>query len=156
MVLASQLHSSDESKIFCFFCIAYALTIQPRGPSEEPMKSWHLLATYTKTLSYLVKQTTLQELVAQLMHHSMDSEECVDSNNTYKINGVSTASRYMFWLIAKSSTWFLPKFTRELALMHRDCQSQPKLFWIWFRQFREQVETLPLTIITRQFLWTWS
>jgi hypothetical protein len=31
--------------------------------------------------------------------------------------------------------------------MHRDCQSQPKLFWIWFRQFGEQTETLPLTII---------
>jgi len=40
--------------------------------------------------------------------------------------------------------------------MHRDCQSQPKLFWIWFRQFREQTETLPLTIITRQFLWPWN
>ena len=40
----------------------------------------------------------------------------------------------MFWLIAKPSTWFLPKFTQELALMHWDCQSQPKLFWIWFRQ----------------------
>ena len=25
-----------------------------------------------------------------------------------------------------------------------------------FRQFREQTETLPLTIITRQFLWPWS
>jgi len=56
----------------------------------------------------------------------------------------------------KHSTRFLPKFTMELALMHLDCQSQPKLFWIWFRQFREQTETLPLTIITRQFLWPWS
>ena len=60
----------------------------------------------------------------------------------------------MFWLIAKPSTWFLPKFTRELARMHWDCQSQPKLFWIV--QFREQAETLPLTIITRKFLWPWS
>jgi len=59
---------------------------------------------------------------------------------------------YMFWLIAKPSTLFLPKFTRELALMYRDCQSQPKLFWIWFHQFQEQAETLPLTIITCQFL----
>ena len=40
--------------------------------------------------------------------------------------------------------------------MHRDCQSQPKLLWIWFRQSREQAETLPLTIITCQFLWPWS
>jgi len=56
----------------------------------------------------------------------------------------------MFWLIAKPSTWFLPKFTRELALMHRDCQSQHKLFWIWFRQCLEQAETLPLTIIARR------
>ena len=68
------------------------------------------------------------------MNLSMDSEECVVSGNTYQINRVNTASRYMFWLIAKPSTWFLPKFTQELALMHWDCQSQPKLFWIWFRQ----------------------
>ena len=86
----------------------------------------------------------------------MDSEEGVVSSNTYQINRVNTASRYMFWLIAKSSTWFLPKFTREVAIIHRDCQSQPKLFWIWFRQFREQAETLPLTVTTRQFLRPWS
>jgi len=103
-----------------------------------------------------VKQTTLQELVAQLMNLSMDSEEGVVSSNTYQINRVNTASRYMFWLLAKPSSWFLPKFPREVALMHRDCQSQPKLFWIWFRQFQEQAETLPLTTITRQFLWPWS
>ena len=40
--------------------------------------------------------------------------------------------------------------------MHLNCQSQPKLFWIWFWQFREKTETLPLTIVTRQFLWPWS
>ena len=34
--------------------------------------------------------------------------------------------------------------------MHRDCQSQHKLFWIWFRQCLEQAETLPLTIIARR------
>jgi len=96
-----------------------------------------------------VKQTTLEELVAQLMNLSMDSEEGVVSSNTYQIHRVNTASSYMFWLMAKPSTWFLPKFPREVALMHRDCQSQPKLFWFWFRQFREQAETLPLTIIIR-------
>jgi len=96
-----------------------------------------------------LKQTTLQELVTGLMNLSMGSEECVVSSNTYLINRVNTESRYMFWLIAKPSTWFLPKFTRELALTHQDCQSQPKLFWICFPQFREQTETLPLTIITR-------
>ena len=74
-----------------------------------------------------MKQTTLQELVAQLVNVSMDSEECVVSSNTYQINRVNTASRYMFWLIAKPSTWFLPKFIRQPALMHRDCQSQPIL-----------------------------
>ena len=120
------------------------------------MTRWHLFATYKTNLSQLVKQTTLQELVAQLMNLSWDSEEGVVSGNTYQINRVNTASRYMFWLIAKPSTRFLRKFTRELTLMHRDCQSQPKLFWIWFRQFREKTETLPLTIITRQFLWPWS
>jgi hypothetical protein len=26
--------------------------------------------------------------------------------------------------------------------MHRDYQFQSKLFWIWFRQFQEQSETL--------------
>jgi len=80
-----------------------------------------------------VKQTTLHELVAQLINLSMDSEECVVSSNTYQINRVNTASSYMFWLIAKPSSWFLTIFTRELALIHRDCQSQTKLFWIWFR-----------------------
>ena len=65
-----------------FLCIAYTLTIQPRGPSKEPMTSWHLFATYTTNLSQLVKQTALQELVAQLMNLSMDSEECVVSGNT--------------------------------------------------------------------------
>ena len=59
-------------KRFCFLFIAYALTIQPREPREELMTSWHLFATYTTNLSYLVKQTTLQELVAQLMNLSMD------------------------------------------------------------------------------------
>jgi len=39
------------SEKFFFLCIAYALTIQPRGPSEEPMISWHLFATYMKKLS---------------------------------------------------------------------------------------------------------
>jgi hypothetical protein len=62
----------------------------------------------------------------------------------------------MFWLIAKPSSRFLPKFTREVALMQQDYQSQTKLFWVRFRQFREQTETLPLTIITHQFLWQWS
>ena len=69
-----------------------------------------------------MKQTTLQELVAQLMNLSMDSEKGVVSSNTYQINRVNTASRYMFWLIAKPSSRFLPKFPREVALMHRDCQ----------------------------------
>jgi len=90
----------------------------------------------------------LQELVAQFMKLYTDSEECVVSSNTHQINRVNTASMYMFWLIAKPSSWFLPIFTRELALMHRDCQSQPKLFSIWFSQFREGTESLPLTIIT--------
>jgi len=40
------------------------------------------------------------------------------------------ASRYMFWLIAKPSARLLQKFTRKLALMHWDYQSQTKLFWI--------------------------
>ena len=35
----------------------------------------------------------------------------------------------MFWLIAKSSTWFLPKFTRELALVHRGCQFGFLVLW---------------------------
>ena len=61
----------------------------------------------------------------------------------------------MFWLIAKPSTWFLPKFKRELALKHRDFQSQHTLFCIWFRQIREEAETLPRKIIKRQFLWSW-
>jgi len=86
------------------------------------------------------------------MKLSMDSEDCVVSSNTFQINRVNTASQYMSRLIAKLSTWFIPIFIRELELMHRDCQSQPKLFWIWFRQFREQAETLPLTIITHHFL----
>jgi len=90
------------------------------------------------------------------MNLSMDSEEGVVSSNTYQTNQVNTASRYMFWLIAKPYSWFLPKFQLEVALMNRDCQSQLKLFWVWFRQFRKQAETLPLTIITRQFLWPWS
>ena len=88
----------------------------------------------------------------KLMNLSMDSEECVVSSNTYQINRVNSPTSYMFWLIAKPSTWFLSKFTRDLALLHRDCQTQPKLFCIWFRQFRKQAETLPLKIITRQFL----
>ena len=78
------------------------------------------------------------------------------SSNTYQINRVKTALMHMFWLKTKPSTWFLPKFTLGLALMHRDCHSQPKLFWISFRQLREQAETLPLTIFTRQFLCPWS
>ena len=90
------------------------------------------------------------------MNLSWNSEEGVVSGNRYQINRVNTASKYMFWLIAKLSTRFLPKFTRELALMQRDCQFETKLFWIWFRQFREQTGTLPLTNITRQFLWPWS
>ena len=139
-----------------FLCIAHALTIQPRWPSEEPMTGRHLFVTFTTNLSQLVKQTTLQELVAQLMNLSWNSEEGVVSGYTHHINRVNTASKYMFWWIAKPPTRFLPKFTRELTLMHRDCQSQPKLFWIWFRQFREQTGTLPLTIITLQFLWPWS
>ena len=89
------------------------------------MTSWHLFATYTTNLPQLVKQTTLQELVAQLMNLSMDSEECVVSSNAYQINRVNTASRYMFWLIAKLSAWFLPKFTRQLALMHRIASRNP-------------------------------
>ena len=78
----------SQKRFFCFLCIAYALTIQPRGPSEEPMTSWHLFATYTTNSSQLVKQTTLQELVAQLMNLSWDSEEGVVSGNTYQINRV--------------------------------------------------------------------
>jgi len=40
-----------SQKRFCSLCIAYALMIQPRGPSEEPMTSWQLFATYTTNLS---------------------------------------------------------------------------------------------------------
>ena len=47
------------------------------------------------------------------MNLSMDSEEGVVSSNTYQINRVNTASRYMFWLIAKPSTWFLPNLHRS-------------------------------------------
>jgi len=62
------------------------------------------------------------------------------------------------YVLAGSKTFYSvsSKIYTELALMHRDCQSQRKLFWIWFCQFREQTKTLPLTIITRQFLWPWS
>src|SRR5215510_12983054 len=100
------------------------------------MTSWHLFATYTTNLSQRVKKTTLQELVEHMMNLSRDSEEGVVSCNTCQINRVNTASRYMFWLIAKPSTRSLPKFTRELTFMHQDCQFEPKLFWIWLRQFR--------------------
>ena len=40
------------------------------------------------------------------MNLSMDSDEGVVSSNRYQINRVNTASRLMFWLIAKPSTWF--------------------------------------------------
>jgi len=43
------------------------------------------------------------------MNLSMDSEEFVVSGKTYQINRVNTTSMYVFWLIAKTSTWFLPK-----------------------------------------------
>ena len=120
----ANLHSSDKSEaFFCFLCIAYALTIQPRGPSEEPMTSWHLFATYATNLSLLVKQTTLQELVAQLMNLSMDSEESVVSSSTYQINRVNTASRHMFWLIAKPSTRFLLLYIRKFLRQSRVCLS---------------------------------
>jgi hypothetical protein len=46
------------------------------------------------------------------MNLSIDSEECVVSNNTYQINRVNTASRYMFWLRAKPSTRFFSKIYR--------------------------------------------
>ena len=74
---------SHKRFFFCFLCIAYGLMIQSRGPSEEPMTSWHLFATYTTNLAQLVKQTTFQDLVTQLMNLSMDSEESVVSRNTY-------------------------------------------------------------------------
>ena len=45
----------------------------------------------------------------KLMNLSMDSEEFVVSGKTYQINRVNTTSMYVFWLIAKTSTWFLPK-----------------------------------------------
>ena len=112
-----------SQKRFCFLCIAYALTIQPREPSEEPMTSWHLFATYATNLSLLVKQTTLQELVAQLMNLSMDSEESVVSSNAYQINRVNTASRYMFWLIAKPATRFLLLYIRKFLRQSRVCLS---------------------------------
>ena len=41
----------SQKRFFCSFCNAYALTIQPRGPSEESMTSWQLFATYTTNLS---------------------------------------------------------------------------------------------------------
>jgi len=115
----------SQKRFFCFLCIAYTLTIQPRGPSEEPMTSWHLFATYTTNLSQLVKQTTLQELVAQLMNLSMDSEEGVVSSNTHQINRVNTASMYMFWLIAKPSTRFLLLlvYIRKFLRQSRVCLS---------------------------------
>ena len=124
MVRQANLHSSDESEaFFCFLCIAYAVTVQTRGPSEEPMTSWHLFATYTTNLSQLVKQTTLQELVAQLVNLSMDSEEGVVSRNTYQINRVNTESRYMFWLLAKPSTRFLLLYIRQFLRQSRVCLS---------------------------------
>ena len=40
-----------SQKRFFSLCIGYALTIQPRGPSEEPMTSWNLFATNMTNLS---------------------------------------------------------------------------------------------------------
>jgi hypothetical protein len=31
-----------SQKHLCFLCIAYALMIQPRGSSEQPVTSWHV------------------------------------------------------------------------------------------------------------------
>ena len=59
---------------------------------------------------------------------TVESEEDVVSSNTHKINRANTASRYMFWLIAKPSIQFLPKFTWELALVHRFASPSPSCF----------------------------
>ena len=57
-----------------------------------------------------MKQTALQELSGHLMNPYMDSEEGVVTSNLYQINRVNTASRNIFWPIAKPSSCFLQNF----------------------------------------------
>jgi hypothetical protein len=73
----------SQKRFLFVYCLRYedsTTRVQRRADDK--------LATICNTTNFsqLVKKTTLQELVAQLMNLSMDSEEGVVSSNTYQIN----------------------------------------------------------------------